>query len=94
MTPLPHPYQLLEQIVEASGNAYRQSAVRRLAQELAVELWKAGQVEHRAMGSIDSEYDPPLWCKGASIEEVTRQVGVPWGASNPARDLGRGRSYR
>ena len=106
MTPvkLPRSYELLTNIVAsidlvADGKVSALSAptvlaaARKFAQELAMELWSAGQTERRVMAG-DCDYDPPLWCKGESVEMVTKRIGVPWGASDPSKDHGRGRSYR
>lgn len=101
---LPRPYQLIQNIVASInlvadgtvspiGAGAVLDAAREFATELAIELWKAGQVERRAIDPY--QYDPPLWCKGMVVEEVTRAVGVPTvAASDPTRDLGRGKSYR
>ena len=104
---LPRPYQLLARIVALSAHAtvgpdatMRRHPigddVARLAQDLAVELWRAGMDEHRAgMGTVDSDYDAHLYCPGLHPDELTRLLGVPTvPPSDPAKDLGRGRSFR
>lgn len=89
--PLPRPYQLLAEIVAEYGDLH--PLLCDTVQELAIELWRAGQTERRAIDLF--EYDPPLWCHGMLLEEVTRAVGVPTVApSVPGRDLGRGRTIR
>ena len=99
---LPRPYQLLAQLADGA-DFVRTDLDRRhgrdmlaLIQELAVELWRAGQDEHRAgMGTIDSDYDAPLYCPKIHPDELTRMIGVPTvPPSDPAKDLGRGRSIR
>lgn len=94
---LPRPYQLLAQLAALTSGPDLEGVggpgddIRAIVQDLAMELWKAGQTEKRAMDSY--EYDPPLWARGMFIEEVARAVGVPTvAASDPARDLGRGAS--
>lgn len=91
MTTLPRPYQLLAELVDEYGELH--PLLCSTVQELVFELWRAGQTEKRAMNSY--EYDPPLWCGGMHPDEVTRAVGVPTvAASDPRKDLGRGRTIR
>lgn len=103
---LPRAYQLCENIAASArligdypAGVTRDviaAAIVDYAQELVGELWRAGQTERAAgMGTIESDYDAPLWCRGAFIEEVTAACQVPTvAASDPAKDLGRGRSRR
>lgn len=94
---LPHAYDLLADLTAwLDGYAPNGAAgAHDIVQRLTIELWNAGQVEHRAgMAGPDSEYDPPLWCKGESLEMVTKRIGVPWNTSDPRKDHGRGRSWK
>lgn len=97
MSALPRPYVLLADIVDrvSRPNIDRFYVMERI-QDLAVELWRAGQDEHRAgMGTIDSDYDAHLYCPKLHPDELTRMLGVPTvPASDPTKDYGRGRTIR